>query len=45
MANIERHVNNIRNHYGLPCVVAINHRTEDTDAEVELLMTNWRKKA
>ena len=38
MANIERHVNNIRNHYGLPCVVAINHRTEDTDAEVELLM-------
>jgi formate--tetrahydrofolate ligase len=38
MANIERHVNNIRNHYGLPCVVAINHRTEDTDAEVKLLM-------
>jgi formate--tetrahydrofolate ligase len=37
MANIERHVNNIRNNYGLPCVVAINHRTEDTDAEVKLL--------
>jgi formate--tetrahydrofolate ligase len=37
IANIERHVNNIRNNYGLPCVVAINHRTEDTDAEVRLL--------
>ncbi len=37
IANIERHVNNIRNNYGLPCVVAINHRTEDTDAEVKML--------
>ena len=38
IGNIERHVNNIRNNYGLPCVVSINHRTEDTDAEVKLLM-------
>jgi formate--tetrahydrofolate ligase len=37
ITNIERHVNNVRNNYGLPCVVAINHRTEDTDAEVKLL--------
>ena len=37
VANLERHVNNIRNHYGLPCVVAINHFTFDTDAEIELL--------
>jgi formate--tetrahydrofolate ligase len=37
ISNIERHVNNIRNNYGLPCVVAINHRAEDTDAEVKLL--------
>ena len=37
IANLERHVNNIRNHYGLPCVVSINHFTDDTDAEVELL--------
>jgi len=44
MANIERHVNNIRNHYGLPCVVAINHRTEDTDAEVKLLMNKLAEK-
>ncbi|MGE5097871.1 MAG: formate--tetrahydrofolate ligase [Betaproteobacteria bacterium] len=37
ITNIERHVNNIRNNYGLPCVVSINHRTEDTDAEIKLL--------
>ena len=44
IANIERHVNNIRNHYGLACVVAINHRTEDTDAEVKLLMDKLAQK-
>jgi formate--tetrahydrofolate ligase len=37
IANLERHVNNISNHYGLPCVVSINHFTADTPAEVELL--------
>jgi formate--tetrahydrofolate ligase len=37
VANLERHVNNVRNHYGLPCVVSINHFTFDTDAEIELL--------
>ena len=37
MVNLERHIDNIRNHFGLPCVVAINHRTEDTQAEVDLL--------
>src|SRR5450631_2802080 len=37
IANLERHVDNVRNHYGLPCVVAINHFTFDTDAEIELL--------
>lgn len=35
--NIERHVKNIRKHYGLPCVVAINHFTYDTEAEIDLL--------
>jgi formate--tetrahydrofolate ligase len=35
--NLERHVNNVRNHFGLPCVVAINHFTFDTPAEIELL--------
>ena len=37
IANLERHVNNIRNHYGLPCIVSINHFTFDTDAEIDLL--------
>ncbi|MDQ6867552.1 MAG: formate--tetrahydrofolate ligase [Pseudomonadota bacterium] len=37
VANLERHVNNIRNHFGLPCVVAINHFSFDTDAEIALL--------
>jgi formate--tetrahydrofolate ligase len=37
VANLERHVNNVRNHYGLPCVVSINHFTFDTEAEIELL--------
>src|SRR4051812_17884242 len=37
VANLERHVNNVRNFYGLPCVVSINRFTFDTDAEIELL--------
>ena len=37
IANLERHVNNVRNHYGLPCVVSVNHFTFDTKAEIELL--------
>jgi formate--tetrahydrofolate ligase len=37
LVNLERHIRNVREHYGLPCVVAINHRTEDTPAEIDLL--------
>ena len=37
MANLERHVDNIRNRYGLPCVVSINHFTSDTEPELDLL--------
>jgi formate--tetrahydrofolate ligase len=37
IANLERHVNNVRNHYGLPCVVSINHFSHDTPAEIDLL--------
>jgi formate--tetrahydrofolate ligase len=37
IANLERHVNNVKNHYGLPCVVSVNHFTPDTGAEHELL--------
>ncbi|HWZ64045.1 MAG TPA: formate--tetrahydrofolate ligase [Steroidobacteraceae bacterium] len=35
--NLERHIDNVVNHYGLPCVVAINRRHDDTDAEIRLL--------
>ncbi|MGH8558868.1 MAG: formate--tetrahydrofolate ligase [Methylococcales bacterium] len=35
--NLERHLNNINKHYGLPCVVCINHFTFDTDLELKLL--------
>jgi formate--tetrahydrofolate ligase len=37
IVNLERHLNNMRNHFGLPCVVALNHFTADTDAEVQLV--------
>ncbi len=37
VANLERHVNNVRNHFGLPCVISINHFTHDTQAEIDLL--------
>jgi formate--tetrahydrofolate ligase len=37
IVNIERHLKNIKEHYGLPCVVSVNHFTFDTDAEIALL--------
>ncbi len=37
LVNLERHVDNVHERYGMPCVVALNHRTHDTDAEVALL--------
>lgn len=36
-SNLERHLDNIRNHYGLPCIVAINHFSYDTEAEIAWL--------
>ncbi|MFM7294943.1 MAG: formate--tetrahydrofolate ligase, partial [Burkholderiales bacterium] len=38
IVNLERHVDNVMNNYGLPCIVSVNHRTHDTQAEVALLM-------
>ena len=35
--NLERHYHNITEHYGLPCVVCINHFTFDSEAEIALL--------
>jgi formate--tetrahydrofolate ligase len=37
MANLERHVHNLKNHYGLPVVVGINGFIFDTDKERDLL--------
>ena len=37
VANLERHVHNVREHFGLPCVVSINNFTFDTPAELKLL--------
>ncbi|MCA2998007.1 MAG: formate--tetrahydrofolate ligase [Rhodocyclaceae bacterium] len=38
IVNLQRHVDNVMNNYGLPCIVSVNHRTHDTQAEVALLM-------
>ncbi len=43
IVNLERHIHNITQHYGLPCVVSINHRTHDTEAEVKLLVARCEK--
>jgi formate--tetrahydrofolate ligase len=37
IVNLERHVNNVRNHFGLPCVIAVNRFSADTPAEIDLL--------
>lgn len=37
LPNLERHIRNISQVYRLPCVVAINRFTTDTDAEIELV--------
>ena len=42
MANLERHIVNIRDHYGVPVVVSINRFESDTPAELERLMEHVR---
>ncbi len=43
MVNLERHIHNITKNYGLPCVVSINHRTHDTEAELKVLVARCEK--
>jgi formate--tetrahydrofolate ligase len=43
IANLERHVDNVRNRYGLSCVVSINHFTSDTPEELNLLRSRMDK--
>ena len=37
LVNLEKHVENITRHYGLPCVVAINRFNSDTSVEIALV--------
>ncbi len=37
LVNLERHIDNMQRHFGVQCVVAINHRSEDTPAEIDRL--------
>jgi formate--tetrahydrofolate ligase len=37
LANMDRHVANIREHYGLPVVVALNRFGSDTDRELDMI--------
>ncbi len=43
LVNLERHVDNVQNVYGIPCVVSINRFSFDTPAEIELLQSKMRK--
>ncbi len=43
MCNLIRHVENIKNVYKLPCVVAINKFTSDTDAEISMVKSAVEK--
>jgi formate--tetrahydrofolate ligase len=44
IVNLERHVDNVRNHYGLPCVVAINAYESDTDDELAVVRRNMARR-
>ena len=43
MPNLLRHVDNIQNVFGLPCVVAINRFPTDTQAELDLIASECEK--
>ena len=43
LINLERHVDNVQNVYGIPCVVSINRFTFDTPAENDLLQSRMKK--
>ncbi len=39
MANLNKHIQNLQQHFGLQVLVAINHFVSDTEAEINLLQT------
>ncbi|OAM53282.1 formate--tetrahydrofolate ligase [Methylovorus sp. MM2] len=44
MVNLEKHVENVTQHYKLPCVVSINRFTSDTEAELQLVQSRMASK-
>jgi formate--tetrahydrofolate ligase len=44
IVNLERHVDNVRNHYGLPCVVAVNAYESDTEEELQVVRRNMARR-
>ena len=40
MVNLERHIANVRDHYGVPPIVSINRFASDTQAELDLLRSH-----
>ncbi len=43
LPNLLRHVSNMKNTYGLPCVVAVNRFPTDTDREIDLVIAKCRE--
>ena len=43
LANLHKHVENVTQHYGLACVVALNRFSNDTDAELALVRKHLAK--
>ena len=41
--NLLRHVSNVKNVFGLPCVMAVNRFPTDTDAEIEFIIQKCRE--
>ncbi|MBI2754772.1 MAG: formate--tetrahydrofolate ligase [Betaproteobacteria bacterium] len=43
LVNLEQHVDNVKNVYGIPCVVSFNRFTFDTPAEIELVGSRMKR--
>jgi len=43
VVNLERHVQNVSEAYGIPCVVSVNRFNQDTPAELEMLKARMAK--
>jgi len=43
LVNLERHVDNVQNIFGIPCVVSVNRFTADTEAEIAGLKASMAK--